>query len=158
MTPLAIKERQQETLEQYMKLNEMMNEKNEKRVRALQANLPQKYLPAELQIHDKEVQEILKDDSSNMVLLDEKGNPKTLDTIKPSKAYLMSLDGKRPKNEGDFIGKSIEELKAIGFKEIGNVTFNKDPEKGLGRDSIQQQNAMAETVKKLQLLKTGLDP
>ena len=72
-----------------------------------------------------------------MVLLDDKGNPKTLDTIKPSKAYLMSLDGKKPKNEGDFIGKSIEELKAIGFKEIGNVTFKKDPEQGLGRDSIQ---------------------
>lgn len=35
MTPLAMKERQEVTLEQYMKLNEMINEKNEKRVRAL---------------------------------------------------------------------------------------------------------------------------
>ena len=40
MTPLTQKAKQQQTIDQYMKLEQLVNDKTRERVRALQAKLP----------------------------------------------------------------------------------------------------------------------
>ena len=50
---------------------------------------------------------------------------------KPSQNFAFSIDGKEQKLSSiDIINKSVKELKEIGFKEMFDVNFKKNPKTG----------------------------
>ena len=148
LSPLTQREKQQQTIDEYMKLEQMVNDKTRERVRALQAKLPQEDLPLELQSSSKALEPIF---------MSKDGEAGTLETLKPQQNMVFSTDG-TPASEMpfDIVNKSVAEIKEMGFEELGVVGQQQKPRK-IGRPQRLQAHEREELRRSLTELQGGFE-